>query len=1474
MTRLYCLAVALCFSLLSFAQAGNPGDHVPGELIVMFEKGVNPYALTGGLTRATSGQLNLDIAEALSPQAGIYLLRFDAASMDETEMERQVFLTQGVRAVQKNYYVEMRETIPNDPQFGQQWHHRNTGQTGGTVGADVRTSEAWDITTGGQTTQNDDIVVCIIEGANMNHPDLTDNHWVNTQEIPGNGIDDDGNGYVDDYNGWNPSQNNDNVLSGNHGTSVAGMIGAKGDNNLGVAGANWDVKMMVVTVGSLTTSNVLASYNYPYVMRQLYNQTNGAQGAFVVATNASWGIDGGNPDNFPVWCEFYDIMGEEGILSCGATANNNVNIDNVGDMPTGCTSPYLVSVTATNHNDVRTFSGFGVNSIQVAAPGEAVRTTSGSNNYTTTSGTSFATPLTAGVIALLYSAPCEELTALAKSNPQAAADLVRNALYDGVDVKPNLINEVSTGGRINAFNSLNIILDNCNDNPCQPNVSASTDVNCGNNTFSITVDIENNEVVGQYNVLASVNGGANTTVVSNQPQGQYTFGNYPLGSSVDLTIVFIGDSECNASINNITANAVLGCTNSEACNFNPDATCDDGSCETENSWYVDADGDGFGDENDTNPVCGNPCDGTIVVTISGSGWLDEVNWTLSDVSGSTILSGGPYNNNGNGGTFTSDVNSTNGPFTFEINTQGQFNDNAASYSVATGNGLVLENGNVSGGTVTTVPGINCSYANNNDDCDDSNPNVNPNVPGSCEEPPCFEPAVRVTAPQGQAGLLAYTSAEDSGWGATVGASDIAAPAVLVNDGSGSPDLGCGALINGAQISGNIAVAFRGSCQFSEKAFNAQNAGAAALVIINNTGGAPTAMAAGNFAGQINIPVVMISQAAGQALLADLNSGNVVMFIGNDCAELDCNGDLNGSAFFDSCGNCVGGNTGEIAAEGCTDALACNYDPNANCDNGTCQYFDDCNNCGGSSTAGCTDQSACNYDASAGCDDGSCEFTSCAGCTDPTACNFDNTASLDDGSCILPDGCTDPEADNFDPNATCDDGSCTYPCTGVTFTFTTDCWGEETGWTLTDDAGGTVASVAPGTYASTTTFTWSDCLPTGCYTMTITDAYGDGVNGSQWGGCTVDGSYVMTDSNGSVIFEIGDPDFGFQVTHEFCVPQPTEGCTNPLACNYDPSADNDDGSCLFNDACGNCGGTDFAGCTNINACNYDPNAGCDDGSCEFISCQGCTDPAACNFDNNATIDDGSCLFNDACGNCGGTATAGCTDVNACNYDGSASCDDGSCEYTSCAGCTDPAACNYDNTATIDDGSCLFNDVCGNCGGNDTAGCTDPGACNYDVSAGCDDGSCEYNSCEGCTDPAACNYDSSATIDDGSCLVDDACGNCGGSDTAGCTDLNACNYDPSAGCDDGSCEYISCAGCTDLNACNYDPGATLDDGSCDHSTCTCWGDFNEDGERNVLDLLIMIAEFGCENDCESDMNGDGTVSTADMLLFLGVYGQPCE
>jgi len=499
----------------------NPasGTPVPGEFIVKLDGKTKPQDLTSASAFSQGLPEGLVLRETLSELASIYLFSLGDASADSEEVLRTIQSLPTVVAAQLNHYVEDRAT-PNDPQFGSQWHHVDGSDN------DIDSDEAWDITTGGSTANGDRIVVAVLEGggANYNHVDLIGNHWTNSLEIDGNGVDDDGNGFVDDVNGWNASSGTDAISPGGHGTAVSGMIGAVGNNGNGGAGVNWDVEIMQIQMGSLTESNVIAAYNYPYTMRNLYNTTGGSQGAFVVATNASWGIDNANPSNYPVWCAYYDDLGAAGILNCGATANNNVNIDVVGDMPTGCGSDYMVAVTATNSSDVRTFSGYGATTIDLGAPGEAVFLPSGSTGYSATSGTSFASPCVAGGIALVYSAPCADLASSALTSPQATANAVRGYILDGVDAVSNLASETVTGGRLNVRSSLDLALSSCN-----PDLGCTDASACNYSPEAIT---DNGSCL--YTDACGVCGG--------------------------------DDSSCT------------GCTEATACNYDPSALVDDGSC--------------------------------------------------------------------------------------------------------------------------------------------------------------------------------------------------------------------------------------------------------------------------------------------------------------------------------------------------------------------------------------------------------------------------------------------------------------------------------------------------------------------------------------------------------------------------------------------------------------------------------------------------------------------------------------------------------------------------------------------------------------------------------------------------------------------------------------------------------------------------------------------------------------------------------
>jgi PKD repeat protein len=465
------LLFSIFFVLSLKAQNNRPTDESPfilGDLIIQFEKNASPEAVLSQL----SNDFEIQLQKELSKPVNIWLAKFNYNAYTHVEVLRALNALPNIKYAQNNHKVYMRdEVFPDDAQYSQQWHHKNTGQTSGTTGADISIENAWDVTTGGLNAFGDEVVVCVIESADLSHPDLVENKWINTAEsgFP-NGIDTDNNGYVDDYNGWNIQQNNDNIemMPNGHGTSVAGMIGARGDNGIGVVGANWDVKIMVVAGYSLQEAAVIEAYSYPLTMRQLYNDTNGTEGAFVVATNASWGLDGGDPASAPIWCEFYNTLGEAGILNCGATSNSNLNVDVEGDLPTACASPYMIGVGRSDHND-NFAGGYGLTTIDLAAPGINVRTTGQNDGYTTTSGTSFSSPLTAGVIGLMYSVPCQSFMTIVNTNPQLGADLVRDALLNSVDQLPQLEDFFITGGRLNAEAAIDYLLDNfCNDEDCLP----------------------------------------------------------------------------------------------------------------------------------------------------------------------------------------------------------------------------------------------------------------------------------------------------------------------------------------------------------------------------------------------------------------------------------------------------------------------------------------------------------------------------------------------------------------------------------------------------------------------------------------------------------------------------------------------------------------------------------------------------------------------------------------------------------------------------------------------------------------------------------------------------------------------------------------------------------------------------------------------------------------------------------------------
>jgi hypothetical protein len=368
--------------------------------------------------------------------------------------------------------IELRSTDANDVWFSSQWHLKN-----------IKAIQAWDVTRSGTTKYGDTIVIAVVDdGLHLKHPDFQGNIWINYADTMNNGIDDDANGYIDDHYGWNFQSNNNDISDSNyyvagHGTPVAGIIGAVTNNGIGISGIMWKVKIMVVNVAdtgsfpAIYQSDVLRAYSYVLHQRKLYNQTNGKQGAFVVATNSSWGIDGKFPNQAPLWCAMYDSLGKYGVLNVSAVSNNPSNlVDTDGDLPTLCPSAHLITVGSSTLGDNYFSSGYSTTSVDLSAPGANVFST---NAYTKIavqnnllyqgnfSGTSYASPMVTAAVGVLASNACPRILDSLKVNPIKWNILLKRFILEGVDVLPSLAGKSLTGGRLNIQKSLSLMDDYC-----------------------------------------------------------------------------------------------------------------------------------------------------------------------------------------------------------------------------------------------------------------------------------------------------------------------------------------------------------------------------------------------------------------------------------------------------------------------------------------------------------------------------------------------------------------------------------------------------------------------------------------------------------------------------------------------------------------------------------------------------------------------------------------------------------------------------------------------------------------------------------------------------------------------------------------------------------------------------------------------------------------------------------------------------
>ncbi len=429
-----CLALAGGSARSADAAKPQAPAAVPGELIVGFERGASPAGRRAAVA-------NVGAAEEESfPEIRAALVKVPPAQTDAAM--KRLLADPRVRYVEPNHVLSIAAT-PNDPSFGQLWGLHNTGQTGGAADADIDAPEAWDVSTGSAG-----VVVGVTDtGVDFSHPDLAAQQWVNAGENCGStdpgivcaqrsdSVDNDGNGFVDDWRGWDFANNDNNPFDdNNHGTHVAGTIGAVGNNGTGVVGVNWNVRIMALkflsSAGSGTTAGAIGATMYAANM-----------GAHV--SSNSWG--GGPFDQGLL--DAIEYGASRGMLFVAAAGNDGKNNDPSPTYPSSYDSEAIVSVAATDHNDaVAFFSNYGAKSVDLGAPGVSILSTTPGGGYQSFSGTSMATPHVAGVAALLKA-----------RFPSASLYGLKALLLRTVDAKNTLAGKTTTGGRLNAFTAVSCV---------------------------------------------------------------------------------------------------------------------------------------------------------------------------------------------------------------------------------------------------------------------------------------------------------------------------------------------------------------------------------------------------------------------------------------------------------------------------------------------------------------------------------------------------------------------------------------------------------------------------------------------------------------------------------------------------------------------------------------------------------------------------------------------------------------------------------------------------------------------------------------------------------------------------------------------------------------------------------------------------------------------------------------------------------
>jgi len=437
--------LTFCFCIASGFSIQTQNNNTFDLIIQMEDEGQNPASAL-----RASDELKVQTQRVIYADLLIYHVSLETP-LNLFESINAIKRNEAIKFVSEDLVLEDRETTPNDPFIGTQIHHDY-----------INSKAAWDISTDGITVDGREAVIAIYEtGFSPDHEDLVGTSFTNELEVPNDGLDNDENGFIDDYHGYNVLNMNDVHPTASHGSSVHGIIGALGNNDKGGSGVMWNSSLLLVS-NVTNISRILEAMAYVKKMRQDFNESNGAKGAFIVATNLSKGAPGVFPETQPIWCSAYDDLGSVGILSIVASPNSNVDIDEDGDLPSLCPSEFIISVTRTTFEDVLQNGGYGSTSVDMSALGFDVHTTGLNNEYDSSfKGTSAATPQVTGTIGLIYGAMCIDLLNQIDLDPAAGALIVKSLIQNNVTTITSLQDKTTTEGKLNVAASVIAARDYC-----------------------------------------------------------------------------------------------------------------------------------------------------------------------------------------------------------------------------------------------------------------------------------------------------------------------------------------------------------------------------------------------------------------------------------------------------------------------------------------------------------------------------------------------------------------------------------------------------------------------------------------------------------------------------------------------------------------------------------------------------------------------------------------------------------------------------------------------------------------------------------------------------------------------------------------------------------------------------------------------------------------------------------------------------